>query len=132
MQESIDPIYCREGNTPLIIAVGRLYLQKDYSTLIRALTELRKQRPSHLLILGEGNERESLERLIHDLNLEEDVVLAGFVNNPLAYMNRASLFVLSSKSEGFGNVLVEAMACGTPVVSTDCPSGPTEILENGK
>lgn len=132
MQESVDLTCCSDQIAPLIISVGRLELQKDYPTLIRAFAELRKQRLARLLILGEGKERGSLERLIHDLNLEEDVVLAGFVNNPFAYMNKASLFVLSSKYEGFGNVLVEAMACGTPVVSTDCPSGPAEILENGR
>lgn len=119
-------------SSPFVIAVGRLHLQKDYPTLIRAFKILRENQDVRLLILGEGEERENLERLILELDLQDDVKLAGFVKNPFAYMKKASLFVLSSVYEGFGNVLVEAMACGTPVVSTDCPSGPSEILENGK
>jgi len=84
------------------------------------------------MILGEGEERPKLEALVRELRLEEDVALPGFVDNPYKYMKRAAVFVLSSQWEGFGNVLVEAMACGCPVVATDCPSGPAEILENGK
>jgi len=82
--------------------------------------------------LGEGDERPKLEALIKERELEEAVALPGFVDNPYKYMKHAAVFVLSSQWEGFGNVLVEAMALGTPVVSTDCPSGPAEILENGK
>jgi len=84
------------------------------------------------MILGEGEERPNLEALVRELGLEEDVALPGFVENPYKYMKRAAVFVLSSRWEGFGNVLVEAMALGTPVVATDCPSGPAEILEGGK
>jgi glycosyltransferase involved in cell wall biosynthesis len=82
--------------------------------------------------LGEGEDRGRLEYLIKELKLENDVSLLGFVENPYAYMQRSDVFVLSSRWEGFGNVLVEAMACGCPVVSTNCPSGPAEILENGE
>ena len=84
------------------------------------------------MILGEGEERSKLETLVQELGLEKEVSLPGFVDNPHKYMKRAAVFVLSSKWEGFGNVLVEAMALGTPVVSTNCPSGPAEILEGGK
>ena len=85
-----------------------------------------------LLILGEGKEREPLEELIQKLGLEKDVSLPGFVMNPYAYMARSSLFVLSSRWEGLPTVLIEALCCGTPVVSTDCPSGPREILKDGQ
>lgn len=82
--------------------------------------------------MGEGEDRGRLEYLIKELKLENDVSLLGFVENPYAYMQRSDVFVLSSRWEGFGNVLVEAMACGCPVVSTNCPSGPAEILGNGE
>jgi glycosyltransferase involved in cell wall biosynthesis len=84
------------------------------------------------MILGEGEERPKLEALVRELRLEEDVALPGFVENPYKYMKRAAVFVLSSRWEGFGMVLVEAMALGTPVIATDCPSGPAEILEDGR
>lgn len=117
---------------PVILAAGRLTSAKDFQTLIRAFALLRQERAARLLILGEGEERLHLEKLVQELGLERDVVLPGFVDNPFAYMSRAAVFVLSSAWEGFGNVLVEAMACGCPVVSTDCPGGPAEILENGR
>lgn len=133
MNEKLNPaLLPTDTAIPLVLAVGRLEEVKDYPTLIRAFKVLREKANVRLLILGEGDERESLERLILELGLQDDVRLGGFVNNPFAYMKKASLFALSSVYEGFGNVLVEAMACGTPVVSTDCPSGPSEILENGK
>jgi glycosyltransferase involved in cell wall biosynthesis len=84
-----------------------------------------------LIILGEGEARGELEALVRKLGLGDDVAMPGFVDNPFAWMRRSSLHVLSSAWEGFGSVLVEAMACGTPVISTDCPSGPAEILEKG-
>lgn len=121
-----------QKDLPVILGVGRLNKQKDFPTLIRAFNIVRKKRSARLLILGEGEERSSLEAMIQDLGLSRNVQLYGFVDNPYAYMARASVFVLSSAWEGFGNVLVEAMACGCPVVSTNCPSGPSEILENGK
>jgi len=93
---------------------------------------VRKERPARLIILGEGAERPILEALVRDLGLEEDVELPGFVENPYKYMKRAAVFVLSSRWEGLPNVLIEVLALGTPVISTDCPSGPAEILENGR
>lgn len=117
---------------PIILGVGRLNQQKDFINLIKAFAIVKKQQSAYLVILGEGEERPILEALVKDLDLESDVLLPGFVDNPYTYMARANVFVLSSLSEGFGNVLVEAMACGTTVVSTDCPSGPREILAEGK
>jgi glycosyltransferase involved in cell wall biosynthesis len=116
----------------IIIAAGRLSPEKDFETLIRAFAIVKYKIPCKLIIIGEGPERDSLGNLIIDLNLSSDVLLPGFVNNPLDWISCSSLFVLSSLSEAFGNVLVEAMACGIPVVSTSCNSGPEEILENGK
>ncbi|MCI0511148.1 glycosyltransferase involved in cell wall biosynthesis [Chromohalobacter marismortui] len=119
------------GEPPVILAVGRLTAQKDYPTLLKAFAALRAQREARLVILGEGELRGALEAMATDLQLSDDVAFLGFVDNPYAWMRQASLFVLSSRWEGFGNVLAEAMACGTPVISTDCPSGPAEILEHG-
>ena len=91
-----------------------------------------KSRHTRLLVLGEGQDREALRRLAVDLRIDEDVDFVGFVTNPFSYMSKASVFVMSSVYEGSPNALVQAMACGTPVVSTDCPSGPREILQDGK
>ncbi|MDX2098987.1 MAG: glycosyltransferase [Leptolyngbyaceae cyanobacterium bins.59] len=131
-KEPVDHPWFKPGEPPVILGVGRLYPQKDYPTLIRAVAEVRKQQPCRLVILGDGPERESLTTLIEELNLTEAVDLPGFVANPYAYMARAGVFVLSSAWEGLGNVLIEALALGTSVVSTDCESGPREILADGK
>lgn len=117
---------------PVILGVGKLEAQKDFPTLIKAFAWVRKVREARLVILGWGPDRPQLQALIQELNLEQDVELLGYVDNPYAYMARASVFVLSSAWEGLPTVLIEAMAVGTPVVSTDCPSGPAEILDNGK
>ena len=117
---------------PVLLGVGRLSTQKDFKTLIQAFALLRKKRKARLIILGEGDEREALENMIATLGLANDIALPGFVDNPMAYMRHAAVFVLSSLFEGLPTVLLEAMCCDTPVVSTDCPSGPAEILENGK
>ena len=116
---------------PVILAAGRLTGQKDYPTLLRAFKEVRSQRPARLMVLGEGQQRGELETLTKELGIQADVSLPGFVDNPFAYMARADLFVLSSAWEGLPGVLIQAMACGCPVVSTNCPSGPREILEGG-
>jgi len=120
------------GSPPVILGVGRLTEQKDFFSLIRAFAKVRIQYNCRLMILGEGELREELEDLVKSLGLDSDVALPGFVENPYFYMSRAAVFVLSSQWEGLANVLIEALACGCPVVSTDCPSGPSEVLENGK
>ncbi|MEW7985655.1 MAG: glycosyltransferase [Candidatus Thiodiazotropha sp.] len=117
---------------PLILAVGRLTLQKDFATLLRAFADLRKHRPCRLIILGDGRQRENLLTLSNELGIDKALALPGFTTNPYSYMKRADLFVLSSRWEGSPNVLTEAMALGTPVVSTDCPSGPSELLDRGR
>lgn len=117
---------------PLIISVGRLSSQKDYPTLIRAFKIVRNTRDCRLLILGEGEERPVIEALISGLDLQDDVELPGFVANPLAFVSKANLFALSSVYEGFGNVIAEALALGVPVVATDCPHGPAEILDSDR
>ena len=117
---------------PVIVSVGRLTAQKGYATLLRAVALVKERVSIRLLILGEGEERPVLERLADELGIADCVCFQGHVNNPFAYVSRARLFVLSSAWEGFGVVLVEAMAVGAPVVSTDCPSGPAEILEDGR
>jgi glycosyltransferase involved in cell wall biosynthesis len=120
------------GEPPVIVAVGRLTEQKDFTTLIRAFSRVRRDRPARLMILGEGNERPYLEALALELGVAQDVAMPGFEDNAYRYMKGAAVFVLSSRWEGFPNVLAEALALGAPVVSTDCPSGPAEILEGGR
>jgi glycosyltransferase involved in cell wall biosynthesis len=128
----LDHPWFAAGAPPVVVAAGRLTKQKDHETLLRAFAVLRGVRAARLLILGEGEERPALESLVRALGIGADVALPGFVVNPYPYFARARVLVSSSRWEGFGNVLVEAMACGTPVVSTDCPSGPAEILEHGR
>lgn len=121
-----------ERGAPVILGAGRLTRQKDFPTLIRAFAHLRRGRPARLVILGEGGDRRALEALAAELDVEADVDLVGHVANPYAWMAQADLFVLSSAWEGSPNVLTEAMACGTPVVASDCPSGPRELLADGR
>jgi len=124
--------WLRPGQPPLVLAVGKLKRQKDFPTLLRAFARVRAQRPAHLVILGEGEERHHLEALARRLGIAAEMELPGFTQNPFAWMSRASLLVSSSAWEGFSNVLAEALACACPVVATDCPSGPAEILEGGR
>lgn len=131
-QDAAPPAGWVDGPHKRIIAVGTLKPIKDYPTLLRAFKTVSATTPARLLILGEGNERPSLERQILKSKLEDLVFMPGFAIDPASYMACADLHVLSSKGEGFGNVIVEAMAHGVPVVSTDCPSGPREILCDGK
>lgn len=118
--------------TPVILTVGRLDEQKDFANLINAFSLIRKTRRIRLIILGEGPKRWDLESMVDNLGLTKDVSLPGFVENPYAYMKSATMFVLSSLFEGLPTVLIEALYCGTPVIATDCHSGPREILEDGK
>ncbi len=120
------------GQPPVILAVGRLTKQKDFSTLIRAFAQLLQTRPAHLLILGEGRDRPVLEATVKQFGLGNKVAMPGFVENPYAYMSRAALYVLSSQWEGLPTVLIEALYCGSPIIATDCPSGSREILADGQ
>lgn len=121
-----------DANSPVILAAGHLEPRKGFATLLRSFALVRERRPARLIILGEGSQRAELSRLAERLGIQEDLSMPGFAPNPFAYMARAALFVLSSEFEGFGLALVEALALGVPVVSTNCPSGPAEILDYGK
>ena len=131
-QAALDHPWFAENSPPVFLAVGRLNPQKDFPNLLNAFARVRQQKMARLIILGEGQERQLLEAIIESLGISEDVSLPGFVKNPYAYMHRASCLVLSSREEGLPTVLIESMACGCPVVATNCPSGPDEILEQGK
>jgi len=131
-EEPVDHPWFQLGQPPVILGVGRLTPAKNFETLIKAFSLVRRKLEAKLVILGEGREREKLEHLVEELGLKNDVSMPGFVDNPYKYMKNSSVFVLSSRWEGLPTVLIEALALGVPVVSTDCPSGPAEILENGK
>jgi glycosyltransferase involved in cell wall biosynthesis len=120
------------GEIPNFIAVGRFAYQKNYPVLLNAFALVRKNRPCRLIILGEGLLRTAMERQIESLGLRDDVLMPGFIGNPFPYMSGADCFVQASKFEGLPGTLIQALACGVTPVSTDCPSGPAEILENGK
>ena len=130
-KSSLDHVWFMPGQPPVVLAVGRLKTQKDFPTLIRAFAQVRQRHPARLMILGEGPDRPALEALVKQLGLEGEVAMPGFVENPYAYMRRASVFVLSSLWEGLPTVLIEALYCGAPIIATDCPSGPREILAGG-
>jgi glycosyltransferase involved in cell wall biosynthesis len=115
----------------VLLGAGRFSPSKDFTTLVAAFARLRARRPARLIILGEGKQRVEIAALTERFGVAEDVDLPGFIDNPFPWMARAAVFVLSSVWEGFPGVLIEAMACGCPVVSTDCPSGPVEILDHG-
>lgn len=117
---------------PVVVSVGRLIPQKRVDLLLRAIARVRAKRPVRLIQLGDGPLRHELEALAQELGIAEDVCFAGFVKNPYAYLRDASVFALASDFEGFAVVVIEALACGCPVVSTSCPSGPDEILEGGR
>jgi glycosyltransferase involved in cell wall biosynthesis len=129
---SPDHPWMHDGGDPVILAVGRLTRQKNYPLLLDAFARVRQARPVRLLILGEGELRPDLEAQVARLGLQDSVALPGFRANPFAFMSRAALFVMSSDWEGLPTVLIEAMACGAPVVATRCDSGPGEILEEGR
>jgi glycosyltransferase involved in cell wall biosynthesis len=129
--EPFEHPWFKPGQPSVIIAVGRLTPQKDFPALISAFAKLRAYRFARLLILGEGEERNNLEKLIVELGLSDDIDMPGFVDNPYPFMKNASVFVLSSRWEGLPTVLGEALYFGVPIVSTDCRSGPREILKEG-
>ena len=112
--------------------MGRLIEQKDQQTLIRAFAKVRSRRACRLVILGEGEKHSALAALAQKLGVGSDVLMPGFIANPYSWMKKSAVFVLSSKFEGLPTVLIEAMQCGIPVISADCPSGPAEILEDGQ
>lgn len=116
---------------PVVVGAGKLKPQKGFDVLIDAFAALRHERPARLVILGEGPERARLEARAAERGVAADVDLVGFVPNPFAFLARCAAFALSSRWEGLPGVLIQALACGAPVASTDCPSGPSEILEGG-
>lgn len=138
-RESPNHRWFDSGAVPVILGVGRFVAQKDFPLLLRAFAKLRERRQARLVLLG-GDEfsveqrehKQELSRLATRLGVQEDFDMPGFKVNPYPFLRKASVFVLSSRYEGFGNVLVEALLCGCPVVSTNCPSGPAEILSDGK
>jgi glycosyltransferase involved in cell wall biosynthesis len=132
---SAEPVthpFCSSGSPPLLLSVGRLSPLKDFSTLIRGFARLRAKRDCRLVILGDGEQRSELEHLASTLGVARDVSMPGFDANPFAWMRRAALFASTSLSEGCPNALMQALACGTRVVSTDAVGGSAEILEHGK
>ncbi|MBC8505252.1 MAG: glycosyltransferase [Chloroflexi bacterium] len=132
IKASVEHPWFFPESPPVILAVGRLTTAKDYPTLLRAFALARQEREMRLLILGEGEKRNELEALVRSIKIGDDVQLPGSVSNPFGYMVRSSVFALSSAWEGLSNVLVEALACGAPIVATDCKYGPAEILDYGK
>jgi glycosyltransferase involved in cell wall biosynthesis len=128
----VDHRWMARGEPPVIVGAGRLEAQKDFTTLIRAFALVRRRRATRLIIAGDGAELAALRMLANQLGIGEDVEFPGFLSNPYPLMAHAAVFVLSSAWEGLPTVLIEAMACGTPVVATDCPTGPDEILESGR
>lgn len=130
--QSTSHHWLQGDGVPVIVGMGRLTRAKNFATLIRAFARVRKTMPARLIVLGEGEDRSDLEALCRSLGIAGDVDLPGFVANPYAMLSRARLFVLSSRWEGLPSALIEALACGTKVVSADCPSGPREILDDGR
>lgn len=120
------------GGPPVVLGIGRLTRQKDFPTLLGAFARLRDRHDARLIVLGEGEDRDQLEGLANELGIAEDVDFPGFVENPYGWLRRARVFVLSSAWEGSPNALTEALYLGTPVVATDCRSGPRELLEDGR
>jgi glycosyltransferase involved in cell wall biosynthesis len=131
--EAVDHPWLADDDLSVVLGVGRMTPQKDFPTLVRAFQQLRREREdARLIVAGKGEGLDSLQSLVAELDLEGSVDLPGYVDNVYGYMDRADVFALSSAWEGLPTVLIEALACGTPVVATDCPSGPREILRDGE
>ena len=128
----IAPEHERWFEKPVVLGVGRLAAQKDFSMLVTAFAEVTAPRDLHLVVLGEGPERAALERQVRDLGMSDRVFFPGFVRNPQAYMRRSRVFALSSRNEGFPGALIEALEAGAAIVSTDCPFGPREVLDGNR
>jgi glycosyltransferase involved in cell wall biosynthesis len=131
-EQPVDHPWFNDGGAPIIMGMGRLTRQKDFPTLLKAFAEVVGESDCRLMIIGEGRDRQPLRNLADELGVTEAVALVGFQSNPYSYLRHAGLFVLSSAWEGSPNALTEAMALGLPVVSTDCPSGPREVLAGGR
>jgi glycosyltransferase involved in cell wall biosynthesis len=131
-REPVDHPFFAAGQPPVVLGVGRLAFDKDFSTLVRAFALVRRARPARLLILGEGPQRQHLPRVADDCGVADDVALGGFVDNPFKYMAACGVYVLTCRDESMPGTLVQALACGAPVVANDCPSGPRELLQDGK
>jgi glycosyltransferase involved in cell wall biosynthesis len=127
-RESLNHAWLSNAQVPVILSAGRLVAQKDFATLLQAFQIVRQQREARLIILGEGPLRDELQALAESLGVAADFQLPGFDKNPFRYMARATLFVQSSRNEGLPNALIQAMACGAAVISTDCRCGPNEII----
>ncbi|MGD9638894.1 MAG: glycosyltransferase [Alphaproteobacteria bacterium] len=131
-QEPAEHKWLNNKALPLIVAGGRLCEQKNFSLLIKAFAKVRTKKDVNLIIMGEGADRNKLEQLIAELDLKENVDLIGQISNPFAFLAKSDLFVLSSIREGMPNMLLQALACGCPSVSTNCPSGPSELIKDGE
>lgn len=134
-RQSLEPAnhsWLDKPELPVVLSVGKLIARKDHTVLLTAFAQLVAHRPVRLVVLGEGRVRPKLLSLAKKLQIAEHVDFPGFKENPYAFLAKADLFVLSSRNEALPTVLIEAMACGCPVVSTDCPYGPREILEDGR
>lgn len=131
-EATIDHAWFQEGERPVILGVGELSSRKDFATLLRAYAAMPGNSSYRLVIIGRGRQQAALLLLAEQLGIADRLSLPGFVSNPYPYMKRAKLFALTSRWEGMPVALIEALALGTPVVATDCPSGPREVLEGGR
>ena len=131
-EEAVEHPWLDGSSRPVFVTAGRFVAQKDHETMLRALALHRQQCDSRLILLGAGPLEAALKALVQELGLTDAVDFAGFQSNVLPFFRQADAFVLSSRCEGFGNVIVEALGCGTPVIAARCDYGPAEILDEGR